>query len=110
MPGLRKILCGWTCALALAAPLALADEAAVKALEQQCEQAREARIKPLRDAQIAQCVSEQGKERAYCERYWSDYGNAARMPNGAVRPRMFHDLPECVAAEEARRKLTFEGK
>jgi len=27
------------------------------------------------------------------------------MPNGTMQLRMFNDLPECVAADEARRKL-----
>jgi hypothetical protein len=87
-------------------PLALSadDEAAVREKEQQCERAREAKLKPLRDAEIARC-KEQGKDAAYCERYWSDYGNAVRLANGNMRPRMFDDLPECVAAHEARRKL-----
>ena len=80
------------------------DEAAVRELEQQCEQAREAKLKPLRDTEIARCKSD-GKDPGYCERYWRDYGNAVRLPNGAMRPRLFDDLPECVAAHEARRKL-----
>lgn len=109
----RTIVGSWICALALAMPVAVlaADtEAAVQALEQKCEQAREAKLKPLRDAEIAKCKNEQGKDPGYCERYWSDFGNAMRLPNGTMRPRMFHDLPECVTALEARRRLTYEGK
>lgn len=109
----RTMIGQWLCALALAAPvavLAAESEAAVQALERKCEQAREAKLKPLREAQIAQCKDEQGKDPGYCERYWSDYGNAIRLPNGTMRPRMFHDLPECVAALEARRRLNLEGK
>lgn len=85
-------------------------ESEVAALEQQCEAAREAKLKPLRDAEIARCKAEQGKDPAYCERYWSDYGAATRRSNGTVKPRLFDDLPECVRAFEARRKLNLEGK
>lgn len=86
------------------------DEASVQAMEQRCEQAREAKIKPLREAEIARCKAQPRNDPAYCERYWSDYGNAVRLPNGAVRPRLFDDLPECVAAYQARRRFNLQGK
>jgi hypothetical protein len=95
------------CLLMIAMPLPAQsedDEAAVHAMEQQCEVAREAKLKPMREAEIARC-KEEGKDPGYCERYWSDLGNAVRLPNGSMKPRMFDDLPECVAADEARRKL-----
>lgn len=99
--------------LAFAGPLTAADQkvdpkAQVAALERQCEAEREARIKPLRDSEVAKC-KEQGKEPAYCERFWSDYGNATRLPNGKMRPRMFDDLPVCEAARKAWLKLKNEG-
>jgi hypothetical protein len=81
------------------------DEATVRKLEQACEEAREARLKPLREAEIKRCIEEQGKDPAYCQRYWSDLGNAVRLPNGRFQPRKFDDLPECVAAQEARSNL-----
>jgi hypothetical protein len=87
-------------------PLAYAlDEAEVKALEARCEAAREERLKPLRDAEIAKCKADKRSDPQYCERFWSDYGNAVRAPNGRMQPRMFDDLPECIAAQEARREL-----
>jgi hypothetical protein len=86
--------------------LALADEAAnVAALEAKCEAVRAAHIKPLRDAEIAKCKADGRNDPGYCERFWSDYGNAHRMPNGVMSPRMFDDLPECVAAAQARKAL-----
>jgi hypothetical protein len=81
------------------------DEAQVRALEQQCETAREERIKPLRDAEIAKCKADKRNDPAYCERFWSDYGDPVRLRNGRMQPRLFGDLPECVTADEARRKL-----
>jgi hypothetical protein len=88
-----------------ASSVANADEAEVQALQKQCEAAREAKLKPLRDAEIARCKSEPKSDASYCERYWSDYGDAKRLPNGTMQPRLFDDLHECVAAEDARRKL-----
>jgi len=102
MPQLTAIA---TLAMLAVAGVAIADEAAVQALERKCEVVREARLKPLREAEIARCKAEKRNDVRECERYWSDYGDAIRRPNGTMQPRMFHDLPECVAAEEARRKL-----
>ncbi|HWK74527.1 MAG TPA: hypothetical protein VNQ81_09680 [Povalibacter sp.] len=96
--------------LYLAQPqLAAADddvtESEVKELEAKCEQAREAKLKPMRDAEIAKCKASKRNDPDYCERFWRDLGAATRLPNGSVRPRMFDDLPECVAAFKARRAL-----
>jgi hypothetical protein len=98
---------GFVCLVAMLTPClagAADDEAAVRKLEEQCEVAREAKLKPIRDAEIKRCIEEQ-REPDYCRRYWSDLGNAVRLPNGHFQPRKFDDLPECVAAQEARRKL-----
>jgi hypothetical protein len=82
------------------------SEADVAALEAQCEADREEKIKPLRDAEIANCKADSHNDPAYCERYWKDYGNAVRGTNGKMVPRMFNDLPSCVAALQARNALT----
>jgi hypothetical protein len=80
-------------------------ETAVVALETQCEAEREERIKPLRAMEIAKCNANPDNEPGYCERYWKDYGNAVRTSNGTMTPRMFDDLPVCVAAFKARKAL-----
>ena len=86
--------------------MVLADQASdVAALEAQCEAAREVKIKPLRDGEIAKCKASHRDDPAYCERYWSDYGNAKRLPNGTMSPRMFDDLPACISAAQARQAL-----
>jgi hypothetical protein len=92
-------------ALALLCLAAQADEASVRELERKCEVAREARLKPLRDAEIAKCRADGRDNDGYCERYYRDFGNAVRLANGATRPRLFDDLPECVAAYKARREF-----
>ena len=89
-------------ALMLASPLvAWADKASdVAALEAKCAQDREAKIKPLREAQIAKCKADARNDPEHCEHFWSDYGNGGRR-----RPRLFDNLPSCVAAAKARQAL-----
>jgi hypothetical protein len=85
---------------------AVADQLSdVVAMEAQCEHEREVRIKPLRDMEIAKCKADSHNDAAYCDRYWKDYGNRVRTPNGTMTPRMFDDLPICLAAFEARKAL-----
>jgi hypothetical protein len=111
--------CGWRAASRAAALLlllgmssvVLADAASdVAKLDAQCEAAREAKIKPLRDAEIAKCKADARNDPDYCERYWRDYGNAVRRANGTMGPRMFDDLPACVAAAKAREALQQDGR
>ena len=60
-----------------------------------CEAAREKNLAPLRAQHIEECVSEQGKDRDYCQRFYADYGRRS----GKQAP-LFLDLPECVEAFE----------
>jgi len=94
-------------ALPLAAPArAFArhlTEQQVKALEATCEKAREAKLAPLREQAIRDCIAQPRSDPAYCRDYFKDFGDARLLANGHVSPRMFHDLPECLAADEARR-------
>ena len=95
-------------ALILLSPplVVLADQTSdVVALEAQCEQEREARIRPLREMEIEKCQADARNDADYCVRYWKDYGNAMRTTKGAMTPRMFDDLPDCVAAYKARKDL-----
>jgi hypothetical protein len=84
----------------------IADQVSeVVALEAQCAREREALIKPLRDIEIAKCKADSQNDPAYCERFWKDYGNSVRIANAGMTPRMFDDLPSCVAAFKARKAL-----
>jgi hypothetical protein len=85
-------------------------ESDVAALEAQCEAEREAKIAPLREMEIAKCKADEHNDAAYCERYWKDYGNAVRGVNGRMVPRMFDDLPVCVAAFKARKALADDAR
>lgn len=98
-----------TCCLLVTATTVAADERMTKdevtRLEAACEAAREARIKPLREAEIRKCQADARNDPAWCVRFWADYGNATRLPDGTMSPRMFDDLPQCTQAEAARIQL-----
>ena len=64
-----------------------------KELDTACAAAREMKLAPLRQQYVEECIEKQKKDRAYCERFYSDYGN--RTGN---KPALFYDLPECVEA------------
>jgi hypothetical protein len=86
--------------------LSFADQISdVEALEAQCEQQRQDLIKPLREMEIAKCKAQPRNDPDFCERYWRDYGSATRQANGTMSPRMFDDLPVCMAAFQARKDL-----
>ena len=69
-----------------------------KDLDEACEVAREKKLAPLRQQYVEECVEKQKKDRAYCERFYSDYG--AQSGN---RAPLFYDLPECEEAFEYRK-------
>lgn len=84
--------------------VAWADKAQdAAALEAKCAQEREAKIKPLRDAEIAKCKADKTNDPEHCEHFFSDYGSGGRRT-----PRLFDDLPSCVAAAKARKALNAE--
>ncbi len=85
--------------------LLMAQQPTVEELEQRCEEMRENRIAPLREAEIEKCKADQSKDPAWCERFYQDYGNATRGPEGKYTPRMFDDLAPCVQAREMKAKV-----
>ena len=92
-------------ALGVAAGVVMArhlTERQVQALEAACEKAREAKLAPLREQAIKDCIAQPRSDPAVCREHFRDFGAARRLASGAVHPRMFHNMPECAAAEEAR--------
>lgn len=75
------------------------EEASLKELERRCQEARESKLAPLREAAIEECASQRrsSRTREDCERLESDSGERAGR-----RPAMFIDLPECIEYFEAR--------
>jgi hypothetical protein len=73
-------------------------------LDRRCEAAREEKIAPLRAAEISNCVETETGDQAWCETFWADYGDPVRTVSGALTPRLFHDLPECIEALDERHR------
>jgi len=71
-------------------------------LDRRCEEVREERIAPLREAEIAKCIQTGTGDQAWCGAFWADYGDSQRTASGGIIPRLFHDLPECTEAWEER--------
>jgi len=71
-------------------------------LEALCEQEREKRLKPERERLIRQCIGKMGRDEEDCRNFYADYGDAVRIDPAHVRPALYYDLPECVAARKAR--------
>ena len=71
-------------------------------LDRRCEDAREERIAPLRESEIANCIKTETGDQAWCETFWADYGDSRRTASGKFFQGMFYDLPECVEAWEER--------
>jgi hypothetical protein len=103
-PALKAVCFG--AALALggnAAATHLSKEDVEKAVKR-CEALRESQIAPLREKAFQECLEEGrrtgDKTEQDCRQYVRDFGSAQGTPRGGVVPRLFHDLPACVEAEE----------
>lgn len=76
----------------------------VAQLEALCEREREKHLKPEREALIERCIKRGEKQDEWCENFYADYGDAQRLSIDLMRPALYYNLPECVAAKEAREK------
>jgi hypothetical protein len=74
----------------------------VRQLEELCEQEREKRLKPERERLVRQCIERGDKSKRWCQKFYEDWGSAVRTGPATVGPALYYDLPECVAANEAR--------
>jgi hypothetical protein len=73
-------------------------------LDALCESVREKHLRPERDKLIARCIKRGEKQDEWCVNYYADWGDAQRIDTAHIRPAMYYNLPECVAAKEAREK------
>jgi len=80
------------------------EDMGVEELEALCEREREKRLKPERAAHIKRCIDRGAKDPDWCERYFRDWGEAMRLNRLSVRPALYYDLPECIAAKKARQE------
>lgn len=76
----------------------------VEQLEALCESEREKRLKPERERLINRCIESGKKQADWCRNYYADYGDAMRLDPVHVRPALYYDLPECIAAKKARQE------
>jgi hypothetical protein len=79
-------------------------ETSLQELDRRCEDAREAMIAPLREAEIVNCIQTGTGDQAWCETFWADYGAPVRTKSGSFTPGLFYDLPECVDAWNERNR------
>ena len=97
----REMLIGLTITFTCTAPASAGDRAralTLKILDNACAEAREARLAPLRQQYIQECVQKYEKDSDYCRRFYRDYGAAL-----GDRAPLFYDLPECIEAFEYRK-------
>lgn len=95
-------------AVLLAAPVALAQSEAefkrLDELDRKCEAARAAKLAPIRAELIDKCIRIDKRPREACENEFANYGETKGTAQGKAIAGLFYDLPECVAAFEARQK------
>lgn len=70
------------------------------ALDQRCQEAREAILSVERGRLVEECVEKEWprRDRAGCERFYADHGNAT----AGGRAPLYMNLPECVEAHQFR--------
>jgi len=69
-----------------------------------CEAERQKLLAPLRKEAIDECVNKKRNTQEYCERFYRDFGEGGGTQQGGYRQRMFHDIPECIVANEAEKR------
>jgi hypothetical protein len=98
------VICGVACtAWAAADP----DEEQLHKMDQKCEEARAAKLAPVRTELARKCEQEErylGNQKRDCALEVSTYGDTFSGARGAAIRGMYYDLPECVAATEAWKK------
>lgn len=77
----------------------VAREGAVELMEE-CQRQRQVNIAPLREQAIENCVTNQRRDREFCERHNRNFGERRA---GGTLPGLFWGLPECEQAVAAER-------
>lgn len=97
-----------------ASTVASGAEPSLEELRQRCEAAREAKLAPLREEAIQECVARprSTRTRAECEEFYRDFGQGGGTVGGGFRAPMFIDVPECQAyfAEQDRQNEASRGR
>ena len=112
---MKRSLC-WSIVLPaiLASAAAFGAEPSLDELRQRCDAAREAKLAPLREEAIQECVSRprSTRTRAECEEFYRDFGQGGGTVGGGFRAPMFIDVPECQEyfAEQDRQNQAGGGR
>jgi hypothetical protein len=112
---MKRSLC-WSIVLpaSLASAAAFGSGPSLEELHQRCEAAREAKLAPLREEAIQECVSRprSTRTRAECEAFYRDFGQGGGTVGGGFRAPMFIDVPECQEyfAEQDRQNQAGGGR
>jgi hypothetical protein len=73
----------------------------LKALDKRCEQARAAKLAPIRNRLVQDCLKDRRKSLQDCQHEALMYGESTIGPNRNVIRGLYYDLPECQQAEQA---------
>ena len=73
----------------------------LKVLDKRCEQARAAKLGPIRATLVKECVGDQRRSLQDCQGEYSTHGESITGVRGNVIRGLFYDLPECKEAEQA---------
>jgi hypothetical protein len=95
------------CVAAFAQAAADPTEEQLRQLDRKCEEARAAKLAPVRAELARQCEQEErylGNQKRDCALEVSTYGDTFSGARGAAIRGKYYDLPECVAATNAWKK------
>ena len=80
-----------------------AEKARLRDLDDRCLQARTERLKVVQEQKIQTCIEVDKQDPDYCRRFFKDYGWGSVTASGTRNPRLFDEIPECIAAFNARK-------
>jgi hypothetical protein len=95
------------CVAAIALAATDPTEEQLRQLDRKCEEARAAKLAPVRAELARQCEQEErylGNQKRDCALEVSTYGDTFSGARGAAIQGKYYDLPECVAATNAWKK------
>lgn len=88
--------------VSLAAQAETVKRSELDGLLSSCDSQRQAKLKPHRDAKVAECIDD-GKQREYCQQYYADYGERMHRRGPGSTVGAFWNIPICEKAIAAER-------
>ena len=81
------------------------NDAEVRELQAECEEARKVALAPIRERRTQACIEQRLRSPDHCKRFYTTYGNVSVIGAQVPTAGYFYDLPECVEWLDAREKL-----